>query len=372
MNFSENISGLRNDRKACHFWVDNELADVYQPIVGADAVWVYCRIARYAHGAWIVSPKRRGGDTRVGLREMAEWCSKSVDTVWRCLQVLTHVGLLRAEVGGRTAGRYALVDVKDLVVREGGEYCRELGSFQLPKARVEELCVSVRALRARLARKKGTETAAQSDSSEGLNFFAPEVKCDSSVAPSDTSVALGATPSIKQESKTAKTTTPPNPLVTEGELAVKSEDAVVPQEYEFTQEQLEHLEICQPAMRGEFERFYREENVRHRAEAQKVQEKPERSFADVTAARIWVMGECDYQEHRRGRGIARVIDAVLRDRVKRGEALGTVAERMVASVRKFTKNAHLMRFPCGPVKFFELGLWADERKWPWDYALLRR
>ena len=85
----EQITGLRNERKASHFWVDNEVADCYQPIVGADAIWVYCRIARYANGAWIVSPRLRGtNDTRVGLREMAEWCGKSVDTVSRSLEVL--------------------------------------------------------------------------------------------------------------------------------------------------------------------------------------------------------------------------------------------------------------------------------------------
>ncbi len=206
------MTGLRDTRKPCHFWVDNEVADCYQAIVGADAVWVYCRIARYAHGAWIVSPKVRG-DSRVSLREMAEWCGKSVDTVWRCLQVLEHVGLLKTVRGAKSKGRYALVDVKDLVTREGGLYNRELGSFQLPQPCVAELTQQVRELRLKLARKKaGVSSVAQSDSFEGSAFSAPDVECDRSVAPSDTTVAHGATDNfLLEESNTAKQTTTPQP-----------------------------------------------------------------------------------------------------------------------------------------------------------------
>jgi hypothetical protein len=151
----DKVSSLRNERKPCHFWVDNEVADCYQAIVGADAIWVYCRIARYANGAWIVSPRLRGtSDKRVGLREMAEWCGKSVDTVARSLEVLELVGLLRSERGGaRSKGCYALADVKDLVIREGGQYDRETGSYKLPDERAAQLKDQVRDLRIKLARK---------------------------------------------------------------------------------------------------------------------------------------------------------------------------------------------------------------------------
>lgn len=211
----DKLTGLRDTRKPCHFWVDNEVADCYQPIVGADAIWVYCRIARNAHGAWIVSPKRRDGDTRVSLREMAEWCGKSVDTVWRCLQVLEHVGLLQAVHGAKSSGRYALADVKDLVTREGAEYDRVMGSFQLPPTRVAELKQQVKELRAKLARKASglmvVQSVAQSDRLEGRLFSAPDGKCDSSVAPTDTSVAPDVQPSITQEGNKAKSTTAPQP-----------------------------------------------------------------------------------------------------------------------------------------------------------------
>jgi hypothetical protein len=205
------MTGLRDVRKPCHFWIDNEVADCYQAIVGADAIWVYCRIARYAHGAWIVSPKVRG-DSRVSLREMAEWCGKSVDTVWRCLQVLELVGLLKTERGTKSKGRYALVDVKDLVVSDGGFYDRSLGSFQLPAKRVAELQQQVRELRLKLARKKASVSVAQSDSHEEPAIFAPADECDRSVAPSDATVAHRATDHfLLQESNNAKPTTTPQP-----------------------------------------------------------------------------------------------------------------------------------------------------------------
>ena len=232
---TDQLTGLRNERKPCHFWVDNEVADCYQPIVGADAIWVYCRIARNAHGAWIVSPKVRGGDTRISLREMAEWCGKSVDTVSRCLQVLEHVGLLQAVRGAKAKGRYALADVKDLVTREGGLYDRETGSFQLPAKRTVELKLQVRELRAKLARKSGSRLAivgrdeasssvAQSDRLESDLFGASESECDRSVAQSDATVAHGATASITTDCKKAsKAITPQPPQAGECGLDVPKE-----------------------------------------------------------------------------------------------------------------------------------------------------
>ncbi len=226
MNEQGLLTGLRNERKPCHFWVDNEVADCYQPIVGADAIWVYCRIARNAHGAWIVSPKVRGADTRVSLREMAEWCGKSVDTVWRCLQVLELVGLLQADRGAKIKGRYALADVKDLVTREGGLYDREMGSFRLPEARVVELKDQVRALRLKMARKKAgqivlvdsqkeqSQSVAQSDRFGSDLFGVPDAKCDRSVAPDVQICRSERTASITTNFKkaTKANTTPQPPL----------------------------------------------------------------------------------------------------------------------------------------------------------------
>jgi len=476
VNFSgkQNVQ-LRDERKAWHFWIDNEVADCYQPIVGADAVWVYCRIARYAHGAWIVSPRVRGNDTRVSLREMAGWCGKSPDTVWRCLQVLEHVGLLYCEHGTRSAGRYALADVKDLVMREGGQYDRVLGAWVLPQERAVQLAEEVHQLRTQMARKKTVadwpSSVAQSDRLSGQLFSVPVAQSDKTVAPEVQICRSGATASLFIESKKARTsTTPPNPLASEGGVADGGEgdeafgkhlqsrrdgrgtggvqaarlgavpgvavsrvvlgnvvaanslpaeqksasdaasassaadlaqvadtrsaaehstafadvsdgrrcglghdgDAVVANE--LTPEQLEHLDACHPAMRAEFERYYREENakaakVTHKADAVPA---PALEFADTAAARAWVMRECGYVENRRRRGVGPVIEAALQTRTGQGETLGALARRMVDAVRKHEKLASRLRYQYGPARFIELGLWLDENKWPWDYKEIER
>jgi len=150
------------------------------------------------------------------------------------------------------------------------------------------------------------------------------------------------------------------------------DDAVVANE--LRPDQLEHLEACHPAMRAEFERYYREENAKAAKVTHKADDAPAPAleFADTAAARAWVMRECGYVENRRRRGVGPVIEAALQERAAQGEALGGIAARMVEAVRKYTEAASRMRFQYGPAKFFELGLWCDENKWPWDYAGIRK
>ena len=328
---TEALTGLRNERKPCHFWVDNEVADCYQPIVGADAIWVYCRIARNARGAWIVSPKVRGGDTRVSLREMADWCGKSVDTVWRCLQVLERVGLLQAECGAKSKGRYALADVKDLVTREGGTYDREMGSFQLPAQRAAELKGQVRELRLKMARKSGAklrvvepigpgQSVAQSDRLDGGLF-------STSVAQSDKTVALdiqicrsGSTASIttrKQESKT-NYPLPPQAGVSGAQQTLTDAEA-----YEATVDQV---------MRG-----------------------------------------CGFTARR----MRSVLCDVLRQEADESEqplvmALSLAMVAMVEAWEDFTSQGARLRFKWGARRFFAEGYWRNRESWPWDNDALKQ
>ena len=478
MNESGPLTSLRNERKPCHFWVDNEVADCYQPIVGADAIWVYCRIARNAHGAWIVSPKVRGCDTRVSLREMAEWCGKSVDTVWRCLQVLELVGLLQAVHGAKSAGRYALADVKDLVVREGAQYDREVGSFRLPDTRVAELKEQVCALRVKLARKKATGSAevavqaavssvAQSDRLESDLFGASESECDRSVAQSDATVAHGATASITTDCKKAsKAITPQPPQAGECGLDVPKErnddepktkdcpasvvqDAVPERQGQqakaasdfhsddgcvrthlggigvsgdaaillrgdrgavrvdaagsalgrdsadqavvdlpLDEQQLAHLAryANDPENRKNWEDFYRMQNreeaekaaqatTDERAELERVA-RLKVELCSVSAAVDWVMRQCRFvRREKRGHRVSAlesVIEAVLRQEMERGEPLWKTAPKMAEAWKKFKRNGEYIDVHWGPVKFFELAIWSDERGWAWNSAKLER
>lgn len=382
----DKLTGLRDTRKPCHFWVDNEVADCYQPIVGADAIWVYCRIARNAHGAWIVSPKRRDGDTRVSLREMAEWCGKSVDTVWRCLQVLEHVGLLQAVHGAKSSGRYALADVKDLVTREGAEYDRVMGSFQLPPTRVAELKQQVKELRAKLARKASglmvVQSVAQSDRLEGRLFSAPDGKCDSSVAPDVQICRTGSTAiNLLEESKTTRLTTPPNPPHAGGDAVPRG-----PEPTGFSTEQQKHIdELRAKGRRADaamWEGFYTEQNEREAAAriqaAEKEREEAARiarlkaELCSVPAARVYVMRECRFQKSRRGRGIEQVIDDVLDQGLQLGEPLWETAPKMAAAWKGFQANGEFIDVHWGPVNFYRMGIWRDSRGWAWNEAKLER
>lgn len=426
---TETLTSLRNDRKACYFWLDNEVVDCYQPIVGADAIWVYSRIARNAHGAWIVSPRRRDGDTRLALREMAEWCGKSVDTVWRCLQVLEYVGLLRGEHGAKSKGRYALVDVKDLVTREGAHYVSGLGSYRLPDERVAELKAQVKVLRAKLARKKSgqlsvvseaAESVAQSDRLESDIFSAAEGKCDRSVAPSDKSVALGALPSNTQDSKTSKQTTPPLPpqagacgldVPEEALHASKTQDSAAsvadglcvggdsdaeaaedfrgthgagapggsfgePLDSAFTPEQLAHLDELRDAGRradaAMWEGFYCEQNLKDAEVAKEERAKAKRLedlkglMPDEPSAVKWVMQECDFVDEGRRRGLRAVIAAVIAQQCVRGRPLVEVALEMVQAWRDYDRIFDLLAVPYGPLNFFRNGIWIRRNSWRID------
>ena len=469
------VTGLRNERKPCHFWVDNEVADCYQPIVGADAIWVYCRIARHANGAWIVSPRLRGtSDTRIGLREMAEWCGKSVDTVWRSLEVLELVGLLTAERGAKSKGRYALADVKDLVTREGAVYDRETGSFRLPDARIAELKQQVRELRLKLARKKATvksaPSVAQSDSLGAGLFVVPEAKCDRTVTPDVQNCRSSSTDAsryISGNSKTAKQTTTPQPpqagacdhpsdedlspgtpddldlpeeafdasqtkscpASVEANCVSNREDVspdaakapgVAPashcehggaldqrapdrgdgyrgvgraidevrnaDEIPFTEEQIAHLakHAGDAEWVAEWESYYRVLNLAdaqreavaaaaERAEVERM-ERLKAELIDVPVARAWVMRQCRFPgvKGRRNSALERAIEAVLTQELDLGKPLWETAPEMAAARKKFVANGEFIGVHWGPVNFFGMGIWADERGWGWNEAKLER
>jgi hypothetical protein len=385
----EQMTSLRNERKACHFWVDNEVADCYQPIVGADAIWVYCRIARYANGAWIVSPRLRGtSDTRVGLREMAEWCGKSVDTVARCLEVLELVGLIRAERGTRSKGRYALADVKDLVIREGGQYDREIGGYRLPTARMAELKEQVRALRVKLARKSplmiveaepepAAASVAQSDSLDRGEFAALEAGCDSSVAPVVQNCTSGATATFSYRSKTSKPkTTPPTPIAdATGELcfqetsdAGKKETSAAGVADELMAVRSDHPN---DPVRDEAQDRSGDERVDSLRKAgvgavggfvQPIDGGVERAVDQVCSA----LGIANHRKRK-------LLRAAILLAAEKGEPPPTIALEMIAAVRD-QDEAHAMRrlrFKYGLRTFFGDGIWRDRNRWAWDVGEIK-
>lgn len=99
---------LRDRRKPRHFWADNELLDVFGPLIGPFGVLTYMVLARHtASGLYETKA--------LPLRDLASETGLSKDTVKRAIDQLVDAGLVRvAREKAKTAAIYELFDVKDL------------------------------------------------------------------------------------------------------------------------------------------------------------------------------------------------------------------------------------------------------------------
>jgi hypothetical protein len=86
---------------------------------------------------------------------------------------------------------------------------------------------------------------------------------------------------------------------------------------------------------------------------------------DVRAAISKAMRECNLSDPR----MTTVIDRAMRLEAEKTDAApdwNAIAERMAKNYGEYLANLHLMASKPGPRKFFAHGMWADQRKWPWD------
>lgn len=190
---------LRDKRRPGNCWQDNELYDVFQPIVGAQAVSVYVNLTRDCYG-----------ETRVSytLRKLAEAMSVSRAAVWRNLAVLESVGVLRL-IRGKGSGESSceLCDLKDAAEALGGVYNSRRSSFLLPEEKLVELRARVAKVRESMQGKKQSATVpvcvSQRDANSEESLAAPESRRDANGAGRDASVSLLALPNnvCKEERK---------------------------------------------------------------------------------------------------------------------------------------------------------------------------
>ncbi len=154
----------------------------------------------------------------------------------------------------------------------------------------------------------------------------------------------------------------------------------VPETAELNAEQQAHVDRIRK-LRGdrdarEYEAFYREENAKT---ARKQREREARAQALAAesirmrelmptreTARAWVMQQCGFAASRRGRGVAPAVEAVLGLEHERGVEWHVTAQKMAAAWRDWVTSAPLLRWTCGPPKFFLDGMWRDRVRWPWD------
>lgn len=184
-------------------------------------------------------------------------------------------------------------------------------------------------------------------------------------------------------------TTPPAPPLPGGSAELtetvapkeKAGDAgAVPETVELDAEQQAHVDGMRKAGRErdarEYEAWYREENAKT-ARQQREREARAQALAAESirmralmptreTARTWVMQQCGFAASRRGRGVAPAIDAVLGLEHERGVEWHLTAQKLAAAWRDWVTSAPLLRWTCGPPKFFLDGMWRDRVRWPWD------
>ena len=199
---------LRDKRRPGHCWQDNELYDVFQPIVGTQAVSVYVNLTRDCYGETVVN---------YTLRKLAETMGVSRAAVWRNLAVLQSVGVLRlVKAKGSGHSSCELCDLKDAAEALGGVYSSRRSSFVLSTEKITELRARVAAVRESMQGKKSAPTVpisvSQRDAKDEQILPVPESRRDANESRRDASVSLFGAPSIECEKEERKE----NPLPPKG------------------------------------------------------------------------------------------------------------------------------------------------------------
>jgi IclR helix-turn-helix domain len=127
---------VRDKRKPGHCWQDNELYDVFQPVIGGTATHIYAAMTRWAFGHRV----------EMGVREIAVESGTSRSAVQRAVVVMERLGMLRRAHADRVPGRrgassmaYDLLDLKEAAVALGAVFDTHRSSHVLPSSRVDEL-----------------------------------------------------------------------------------------------------------------------------------------------------------------------------------------------------------------------------------------
>ena len=142
-------------------WQDNELYTIFQPIIGAYAVAIYCTLTAMAFG----SPS-----VQYSVRVLAESTKLSTTTVLRALELTECVRLIRLRKGsGSRKDICEFVDPKALAQSLGAVYKPKTASFMLSKETTERLKAEVRSLKTKQQGKwEGTRPLAIDSTTEDV------------------------------------------------------------------------------------------------------------------------------------------------------------------------------------------------------------
>lgn len=208
---------LRDRRRPGHCWQDNELYDVFQPIIGPHGVALYANLSRMAYGASF-EYSARGLEEVTGMSRM---------TVWRTMAVLEHLGMVRAKAGrGRAKGECVLVDLKELAEALGARPIQNGNSHELLPAvreRLKKECVAVRASLGRASAEAAPACVPVGDANSGGNlpFCVPVGDASGTVVSQNEGVCVppgGHASFSVSKHKTTKQVPTPTPPQAEGVL----------------------------------------------------------------------------------------------------------------------------------------------------------
>lgn len=177
-------------------WQDNELYEVFQPLIGPHPVSVYATLTRRAFS---------GKRIRYSVRDLAAKSGQSPSTVSRSLEVLECTGLVRLHRnGGNSASECELVDLKELCRHLGGAREKRAASYILPESTVKQLRARIQLLRIEQSGKGSTkrESERQSKARNGGGNLFP------AVSQRNTSV-----PQVKRQRFARETQAPPHLLL---------------------------------------------------------------------------------------------------------------------------------------------------------------
>ena len=153
---------VRDTRKPGHCWQDNELYDVFQPIIGPMAMLVYLQMTRECYGHTV----------EFSLRELGAASGVSKDTTQRALGVMEMIGMVRRMRAGsvHVPAQYELADLKELCRHYGGVMHRARASYVLPPPEAGALRERVKEFLLRGREPKRSEsTVSVGDSNEERN-----------------------------------------------------------------------------------------------------------------------------------------------------------------------------------------------------------
>lgn len=341
----------RSQRDGGWFWMQNEVVDLFGPLIGLSGYGAYTVLCRNA------GREGRVDEVRMSLRAIADESFQSKDAVARSMRKMIFLGMVTEKRRGvKAASVYIVNDLK------------EQAKLGLAALRVR-LADAERAAAAEAAMKKqgsgaGDQRPVDNGAEGEQNDQAAHIVPTSLVA---LRLEMGKQNALPETSRQQTSDSETNCLsqrqmnqVAEKKLSDGSCDRSV----------LSERQNC-PSRETDLSR--QKDTLIDNPEYRILNTTPlppdggSRDLLSVEDAVAWVQSECNLCDPRLEPKIARAMTAYMR---KSGKTAAYVAETMIGNQREYVRLGEFLRVTVGWAKFFEHGYWIDHAGWPLDYAAM--